>query len=106
MQKPRIYVSILLTLSFSLQASCNQRQIILKEVKKIDRQRILRQANLYLKEAPITVTASACERSAGSIHDYYSEGDYWWRTRKIQMPLISEKTAFQIRMYSQIIANT
>jgi hypothetical protein len=27
---------------------------------------------------PVTVTASHCTRSAGGIHDFYSEGDYWW----------------------------
>jgi len=35
-------------------------------------------ANLFLDELPMTVTASHCERSAGGIHDFYSEGDYWW----------------------------
>ena len=28
---------------------------------------------------PITVTAEQCTRSAGGIHDFYSEGDYWWQ---------------------------
>lgn len=27
---------------------------------------------------PVTVTAFIAERSAGSLHDFYSEGDYWW----------------------------
>jgi len=31
-----------------------------------------------LQEKPVTVTASSCKRSAGGIHDFYSEGDYWW----------------------------
>lgn len=31
-----------------------------------------------MTQKPITVTASNCERSAGSKHDYYSEADYWW----------------------------
>lgn len=29
-------------------------------------------------QKPMTVTASSCERSEGGIHDFYSEGDYWW----------------------------
>lgn len=29
-------------------------------------------------EKPISVTASSCKRSEGGIHDFYSEGDYWW----------------------------
>ncbi len=61
-----------------LNASCHQRQDFFLAVKEIDRERVLRQANLYLHEAPITVTASSCERSAGGKHDYFSEGDYWW----------------------------
>ena len=27
---------------------------------------------------PLTVTGFVAERSAGGIHDFYSEGDYWW----------------------------
>jgi len=45
---------------------------------EIERDRILPKAAQYLKEAPITVTADQCPRSAGSTHDFYSEGDYWW----------------------------
>jgi hypothetical protein len=35
-------------------------------------------ANQYLKEAPITITASTSPRSTGGLHDFFSEGDYWW----------------------------
>lgn len=31
-----------------------------------------------LGRTPVTVTAYTCERSQGGIHDFYSEGDYWW----------------------------
>lgn len=43
-----------------------------------ERQRAVTQANRFLKDAPITVTASKAARSAGGPHDYFSEGDYWW----------------------------
>jgi hypothetical protein len=43
-----------------------------------DRNRVIKAANQYLKEAPITITASASSRSAGGLHDFFSEGDYWW----------------------------
>ena len=43
-----------------------------------ERARVLAAADRYLKEAPVTVTASASPRSAGGPHDYFSEGDYWW----------------------------
>jgi hypothetical protein len=48
------------------------------DVAEIDRERILKAAEIYLQEDPVTVTASQCERSYGGIHDFYSEGDYWW----------------------------
>jgi hypothetical protein len=48
------------------------------DVRAIDRDRILKAAQAYLKEEPVTVTASHSSRSAGGLHDYFSEGDYWW----------------------------
>jgi hypothetical protein len=47
-------------------------------VASVDRARVLKAANQYLKEAPITITASSSPRSAGGLHDFFSEGDYWW----------------------------
>ena len=43
-----------------------------------ERTRVLKAANKYLGEAPVTVTAFASPRSAGDKHDFFSEGDYWW----------------------------
>jgi hypothetical protein len=43
-----------------------------------ERGRVLKAANKYLNEKPITVTASSSPRSAGGPHDFFSEGDYWW----------------------------
>lgn len=31
-----------------------------------------------LEAKPATVTCFIAERSAGTKHDFYSEGDYWW----------------------------
>jgi len=42
------------------------------------RQAVLQRAGRALKEKPVTVTSYICKRSAGGIHDFYSEGDYWW----------------------------
>jgi hypothetical protein len=47
-------------------------------VAALDRARVLKAANQYLSESPITITASHSQRSAGGIHDFFSEGDYWW----------------------------
>ena len=39
---------------------------------------ILKSAQQFLDTLPQTVTAARCGRSAGTVNDYYSEGDYWW----------------------------
>ncbi|WP_235032893.1 alginate lyase family protein [Sphingobacterium sp. 18053] len=39
---------------------------------------ILKQSKWAMKQKPLTVTAYSAGRSAGGIHDFYSEGDYWW----------------------------
>ena len=52
------------------------------DLAAIDRTRILSAAQRYLKELPITITASASTRSAGGKHDYFSEADYFWRDPK------------------------
>src|SRR3954468_3288523 len=47
-------------------------------IRAAERPRVLRAAEAYLSEQPITITASASPRSAGGAHDYFSEADYWW----------------------------
>jgi hypothetical protein len=49
-----------------------------QRVLDIEKPRILRKASAYLEAAPRTVTADRCARSRGGVHDFYSEGDYWW----------------------------
>jgi hypothetical protein len=53
-------------------------QLTRAELVAIERARVIAQADRFLKEQPITVTAVRAERSAGGLHDFYSEGDYWW----------------------------
>jgi hypothetical protein len=48
------------------------------DLKQLDRDRVLRPAEAFLSEKPITVTAQSSPRSAGGAHDFFSEGDYWW----------------------------
>jgi Alginate lyase len=43
-----------------------------------ERARVLAAADRYLKDMPVTVTATSSPRSAGGPHDFFSEGDYWW----------------------------
>lgn len=46
------------------------------DVAAFDRARVLKAADEYLKEKPITITAVHSPRSAGDTHDFFSEGDY------------------------------
>jgi hypothetical protein len=48
------------------------------DVARVERARVLKAADAYLADAPVTVTASSSPRSAGGRHDYFSEADYWW----------------------------
>lgn len=45
---------------------------------KIERRRVLNAARSCLTEQTRTITSAAASRSAGGLHDYFSEGDYWW----------------------------
>lgn len=59
-------------------AGAAARQRIAFDVARFDRARVLKTAAAYLSESPITITASRSPRSAGGLHDFFSEGDYWW----------------------------
>ncbi len=48
------------------------------DVAQFDRIRVIKAADSYLNDKPVTVTASHSPRSAGGLHDFFSEGDYWW----------------------------
>ena len=48
------------------------------DLRSLERQRVVRAADRYLRESPQTITATSSPRSAGGRHDYFSEGDYWW----------------------------
>lgn len=53
-------------------------QTVRQEAIETLRKQIMTQADWAMQQAPITVTASGNSRSQGTIHDFYSEGDYWW----------------------------
>jgi hypothetical protein len=53
-------------------------QLARKELIAIERHRVIEQANRYLAEPPVTITATRAPRGEGGPHDFYSEGDYWW----------------------------
>jgi len=47
-------------------------------IASLERERAITAADRYLKNPPETITAFRAARSAGGLHDYFSEGDYWW----------------------------
>ena len=51
-------------------------------IPEIEYDRMVKAADEFLKDEPVTVTASQCPRSSGGLHDFYSEGDYWWPNPK------------------------
>jgi len=73
----KLYLLNLLFISWALMTCSNETSTAVN-VAAIDRDRILMAANRFLQEKPITITAFSCERSVGGLHDFYSEGDYWW----------------------------
>jgi len=81
--KPTILILFLVLFTLSLASSCSQKGEV-PDVGEIDRERIVTAADLYLSEKPVTVTAASCQRSTGGLHDFYSEGDYWWLPIKLQ----------------------
>ena len=50
----------------------------LVDIAAHERARVLKAADAFLGEAPITITAFKAEKSAGGVHDYFSQADYSW----------------------------
>ena len=74
--KNKLINGLLLLFGITLMScSANKYAFNLKEIEK---NRVLKNADSFLTQNPITITATVCNRSAGKQHDFYSEGDYWW----------------------------
>lgn len=69
-----ILTTSFLPLLFAQVDAVNAKEII----TNLDKERVINDADKFLNEEPITITSFKAERSAGGIHDFYSEGDYWW----------------------------
>jgi hypothetical protein len=48
------------------------------DMGEYERARVVKAADQYLRQAPVTITSFPAKRSAGGLHDYYSEADYYW----------------------------
>jgi len=53
-----------------------------KFVETLERRRVLKAAEHYLHEQPETIVFKPASRSAGGLHDYFSEADYFWPDSK------------------------
>ncbi|WP_316821354.1 alginate lyase family protein [Pedobacter gandavensis] len=74
-----LFTAIFLLISFPRLVSGNP---LNDEVKKQAvltlKNKVLARAKWAMQQKPTTVTAASSSRSAGGVHDFFSEGDYWW----------------------------
>ena len=71
----RIFLlALFIALANAIQGQSPFQQQLLKDTRPA----VIKRAAWALQQAPQTITAFRCERSAGGLHDFYSEGDYWW----------------------------
>lgn len=73
----RTILTVILVLTGTTFVGCSISKTVfnLDATEKI---RVLKNAELYFNEKPETVTSIFCDRSTGTNHDFFSEGDYWW----------------------------
>ena len=76
MNRLRISIGLLMIL-FGL-TTVTAKEDVKEQVRRLLQAETLRRADAALESVPVTVTAARAQRSAGGIHDFYSEGDYWW----------------------------
>jgi Alginate lyase len=90
MKKPSSIICSLLVCLF-LFSSAAAKAATTFSVADIDRDRILQAASNALTLRPVTITAYRAKYSEGGIHDFYSNGDYWWPNPKTTngLPYIS-----------------
>lgn len=72
----RVSIGLLIEL-FSL-TTVTAKEDVTDQVRQLLQAETLQRADAALESVPVTVTATRAERSAGGMHDFYSEGDYWW----------------------------
>src|ERR1700722_15029405 len=51
-------------------------------VAETDRKRLLEASAQYVSQTPLTITAFPAKGSAGGLHDFYSQADYFWPNPK------------------------
>lgn len=74
----KMIIPALAVTCFMLLANCSSMNPLGEKVINSVKDAEIAKAESFLSEKPVTVTAAHSERSAGGLHDFYSEGDYWW----------------------------
>ncbi|RPD41090.1 alginate lyase family protein [Chitinophaga barathri] len=74
----RKYLIITICILFANIAQAANGDEWLKQAVIARRADIVTKAQWAMQQQPVTVTVASSPRSAGGIHDFYSEGDYWW----------------------------
>lgn len=69
------FIALLIFSSFNHAFGADSSIVIIQRILEKD---ILKRANQALLEKPVTITSAHSKRSAGGVHDFFSEGDYWW----------------------------
>ena len=75
--KPNRSIVICLLILWTM-VGCDKKKKETHYISDEEQKFIVETATNYLDSVPITVTAAFCDRSEGDLHDFYSEGDYWW----------------------------
>ncbi len=71
----------IIAISFFIFFCCHcafSQQTLPGKIETVLKKQIVANANEALLQLPVTITAQSSNRSAGSVHDFFSEGDYWW----------------------------
>lgn len=58
---------------------------MVKDAEALLRSQVLDEAGWAMLQEPVTITAGHSPRSAGGVHDFFSEADYFWPIPKIRM---------------------
>ncbi len=77
-----LFISVFLFSGIVLSENKSKTQIATNQIYayiiQTEKPRVIHLADSFLMMKPVTVTSFTCPRSAGGIHDYYSEATYWW----------------------------
>ncbi|MFD1316621.1 alginate lyase family protein [Namhaeicola litoreus] len=77
--KPNLFLKLASLFIFLVFIACSKPVLTFQiQAENILKDSILALAKENLLKKPVTVTAKKADRSVGGLHDFYSEGDYWW----------------------------